>query len=89
MNRPRLYIDEDATGRSLVNALRARHVDVVTALEVEMVNKSDEAHLRWATQAGRALYSFNIADYLQLHQRFWKTMRSTGVLCSPFNSDCR
>ncbi len=35
-----------------------------------MINMSDEANLRWATANSRMLYSFNIADYVQLHQRF-------------------
>lgn len=70
MNRLRLYIDEDAMGRSLLVALRARHVDVVTATEANMTNKSDEEHLRWATANRRVLYSSNIADYVQLHQAF-------------------
>jgi len=68
MSRPRLYIDEDAMRRSLVFALRARNVDVVTALEANMVNRSDEDHLAMATSTGRVLYSFNVADYSVLHQ---------------------
>ncbi|MGH9608915.1 MAG: DUF5615 family PIN-like protein [Bryobacteraceae bacterium] len=70
MNWPRLYIDEDAMGHGLLIALRARHVDVVTATEAGMINMSDEAHLRWATANSRVLYSFNIADYVRLHQSF-------------------
>ena len=70
MSRIRLYFDEDVMQQSLVFALRARHVDIVTALDCMMINRSDEAHLLWATEDGRALYSFNIRDYSSIHQRW-------------------
>jgi hypothetical protein len=70
MSRIRLYVDEDAMQHSLVVALRARHVDVVTATGCEMINRSDQAHLRWASDNGCALYSFNIRDYSALHQEW-------------------
>ncbi len=67
MSRIRLYVDEDAMQHGLVVALRARRVDVVTASDCGMINRSDEAHLRSASDAGRVLYSFNIRDYFALH----------------------
>src|SRR6185312_2836895 len=86
MNRPRLYIDEDAMGHGLFIALRARHVDVVTATEAKMINKSDEAHLRWATENSRVLYSFNIADYVRLHQTFVEREEVHGGIVHAFSS---
>jgi len=53
--------------RALIRALRARRVDVVTAAESGMIGKSDEEHLRRATDLERTLYSFNIGDYSTLH----------------------
>ena len=68
VSRPRLYVDEDAMRRTLVFALRARNVDVLTALEADMINRGDEDHLAAATASGRVLYSYNLADYCILHQ---------------------
>ena len=64
----RLYLDEDSMRGALVGALRARGVDVVTALEAGMTERSDEAHLEFATREGRILYSFNVRDFYRLHQ---------------------
>jgi hypothetical protein len=58
MSRLRLYLDEDAMQHGLVIALRARRIDIVTAAEAGMINKSDEDHLDRAaalTHAGIVL----------------------------------
>ena len=55
---------------ALVVALRARHVDVVTASDCKMINRSDEEHLRYANADGRVLYSFNIRDFSSLHEKW-------------------
>ena len=73
MSRIRLYFDEDALDRGLITALRARRVDVSTALDSGMINRRDEDHLRFATSAGLVLFSFNIADYCALHSRWLET----------------
>jgi uncharacterized protein DUF5615 len=84
MSRIRLYFDEDAMQRALVVALRARRVDVLTASESGMTNKSDEAHLRFATSDARTLYSFNIRDYSFLHDQ-WTASGQThsGIILAP------
>jgi len=41
MSRVRLYLDEDAMRRSLVFALRARNLDVLTAADAGMINRAD------------------------------------------------
>ena len=66
----RLYVDEDAMDRDLVQALRARGVDVITALDAGMIERRDEDHLRYATAQGRVLYTFNIRDFYLLHAAF-------------------
>jgi hypothetical protein len=38
----RLYFDEDSMQHALVNALRARGIDVLTALEAQRIERSDE-----------------------------------------------
>jgi hypothetical protein len=70
MSRIRLYFDEDAMQHALVVALRARRVDVLTASDRAMVGRSDEDHLRHASNDGRVLYSFNIRDYSALHEQW-------------------
>jgi len=63
----RLYIDEDAMDQDLVRALRVRGMDVITVLDANMTERSDEEHLEYATVQGRVLYSFNIKDFYHLH----------------------
>ena len=42
MSMIRLYTDEDSMSHSLLRALRARGVDVTTALEEGMIERSDK-----------------------------------------------
>jgi hypothetical protein len=70
MSRIRLYLDEDAMRRSLVFGLKARTVDVLTALDAEMINREDEAQLVTASSSGRAVYTYNAGDFCLLHQRW-------------------
>ena len=63
----RLCIDEDSGDRDLVQVLRARGVDVMTAQEVGMIERTDAEHLQFATEQNRVLYSFNRGDFLSLH----------------------
>jgi hypothetical protein len=37
-----------------------------------MIRRKDEEHLSWATDQGRALYSFNVGDYHEIHTE-WTT----------------
>ncbi len=66
----RLYLDEDTMDADLVRALRIRGVDVTTALEQGMIRRDDIDHLEFANSQGRALYSFNVGDYQQLHSEY-------------------
>ena len=66
----RLYLDEDSMDHALVRALRARGVDVVTALDEGMIERGDEEHLRYAAAKGRALCTFDVADFHRLHRDF-------------------
>jgi len=84
MSQTRLYLDEDSMRRSLVFGLRARGVDVLTALEAGMINRDDEDHLAAATVAGRALYTLNVADYCVLHQSWTSRNRAhAGIVIAP------
>ena len=62
-----LYFDEDSMRHSLVRALRSRGIDVITALDVGMIERPDEDHLAYASGQGRVLCSSNAGDYYRLH----------------------
>jgi hypothetical protein len=68
-----LYIDEDAMDGDLVRGLRSRAIDVITARDVAMIRRKDRDHLSTATAQGRALYSFNVGDYHQIHTEWMAT----------------
>ena len=53
-----LYFDEDSMWHALVHALRARSIDLQTALGAAMTERSDEDHLAFATAQSRVLCNF-------------------------------
>jgi len=58
----RLYFDEDSMWHALIHALRARGIDVQTALEAPMIERTDADHLAFATaQRGTAVAGFPLA----------------------------
>jgi hypothetical protein len=67
VSRIRLYIDEDAMHMELVDALRAKGVDTITAVDAGLIQSPDELQLQYAAEHARVLYSFNVADFFQLH----------------------
>jgi hypothetical protein len=76
----RLYLDEDSMDRDLVRALTARGVDVRSALEAGMIERSDAHHLEYATAERRVLYSFNVGDFFHLHTSWLAQGKSHGGL---------
>ena len=79
--RIRLYFDEDSMDRNLMRALRARNVDVTTALDENMIERTDAEHLDFALGQGRVLFSFNRGDFLRLHSQYL-AMASPTPACS-------
>lgn len=63
----RLYFDEDSMQHKLVRALRIRGLDVITALDVGMIEREDAEHLDCATKQGCVLCSSNAGDFYHLH----------------------
>ena len=53
--------------QALITALRARGMDVQTALEATMIERADADHLAYATAQGRVLCRFNVGDFYRLH----------------------
>ncbi len=83
----RLYIDEDAMHAGLVQALRARGVDITTVAEQAKAGHSDEQQLEFAASQGRAIYSFNVKDYLLLHARFLERgVTHSGIILAAQDS---
>lgn len=77
----RLYFDEDSMWQALVTALCARGIDVQTALDAEMIERTDEDHLVFATTQGRVLCSFNVSDFSRLHTNYMAQHKAhTGII---------
>jgi hypothetical protein len=55
---------------ALVEALRVRQIDVLTALEADNIEVPDDEHLQFAAEQDRVLYSFNVGDFCRLHGEF-------------------
>ncbi len=70
MSVVRLYIDEDAMAHALIQGLQARGIDVTTVLSANREGQTDVAQLRFASQENRAIYTFNVGDFCQLHNSF-------------------
>lgn len=69
--------------RALTRALKARNVDVTTALEENMIEQPDSAHLDYVTAQGRVLYSFNVGDFCRLHAEYLAQGKShAGIVVS-------
>lgn len=84
MSQLRFYVDEDATEHAVVDALRARGVDLLTTLEAGRTGAIDEAQLRFAVEETRCLYTLNVAHFAKIHQEFLETGRSHfGIVVIP------
>ena len=66
----RLYLDEDTVRHALVAALRQRGVDVISALDADMIQAADDAQLTFATGNSRTIYTFNVQDFCRLHAQW-------------------
>ena len=70
MSDIRLYLDEDAEQRALVNGLRDRNIDVVTAMDADMLGRTDREQLNYAIEHVCAIYSLNVGDFARLHKEY-------------------
>jgi len=79
----KLYLDEDAQRTDLIQALRARQVDVETVSEANLVGQPDEVHLQYATDQGRVIFTFNRGDFYQLHTKWLsRDQHHAGIIVS-------
>jgi len=67
----RLFLDEDVH-TALAVALRKRGHDAVQALEEKRLGLPDESQLTFAAAENRCLVTFNVGDFVRLHNR-WLT----------------
>ncbi len=65
----RLFLDEDVHA-GLAPALRRRGFDVVHAQELEFKGRTDQEQLASAVSQERSLFSFNVKDFVLLHNRW-------------------
>jgi hypothetical protein len=81
VNGFRLYFDEDTSSTRLIEALRTRNIDLVSAFEAGLNAHSDEEQLLWAANAGRVIYTFNAKHFCQLHREFLEAGRDhAGII---------
>ena len=66
----KLHLDEDADAHALLSALRQRGLDVSSSRELALLQSSDEQQLAWASEQGRAIYTYNASDFCRLHSEF-------------------
>jgi hypothetical protein len=79
----RLYLDEDAQRTSLVRALRARRIDVLTANEAGKIGISDAEQLAFAVSLDRTVFTFNRGDFARLHAEYLQLNQDhAGIIVS-------
>lgn len=78
----RLFLDEDVH-TALAVALRKRGHDAVHALEEKRLGLTDESQLTFAAKEERCLVSFNVGDFVRLHNRWVASGREhAGIIVS-------
>ena len=88
----KLLIDEDVHSE-LAHALRNRGFDVVHTQELDRKGSSDLEQLEYATSQQRCLVTFNMKDFVILHNRYMMENKShAGIIVSkqlPFRETFR
>ncbi len=83
MAKPKIFIDEDVHD-GLAGALRREGFDAISAREAGQRQVPDARQLEWAISQGRAIISFNLADYEALaEQYFFEGKQLFGIIVSP------
>lgn len=82
MTEIRFFTDEDVYG-SVARKLRERSIDAVSTPEAGRLRESDESQLAWASQEGRAILTFNVADFARIHNEWMSRFRHhAGIVVS-------
>jgi hypothetical protein len=84
VSQVRVYFDADSMQRAVVAGLRARGVDVTTALDAGMTDRSDEDQLEFARSQGRVLFSFNASHFCRIHSELLAQGEThAGIILAP------
>ena len=68
----------------LVAALRQRDVPIVTPIEENLIGRTDEEQLLFASKRRCVLYTFNVSDFYALHTRWLGVARHhAGLILAP------
>ena len=82
MMQLKLYFDDNVP-EAIAAAVRLRGYDVTTVRDAERKAASDLDQLRYASLQKRVLFTFNVADFVKLHDEFVSTNRHhSGILLS-------
>lgn len=82
-DRLKLYLDEDAQRTDLIQALRARQVDVESVSESSLLGQDDAFLLDYATSQERVIFTFNRGDFSRLHTEWInKERHHAGIIVS-------
>ena len=77
-----LYTDEDVTA-DLAPALRRRGCDAQSTAEAGNVSLSDEDQLRYAAEQARAIFTYNIEDFISLARQWYEQgIEHAGIILS-------
>lgn len=80
--KPRVLLDEDVHF-DLARALRLRGFDAAHAQELDQKGRSDAEQLQYAVSQGRCLVTYNVKDFVLLHQEYMaKGQSHCGVVVS-------
>ena len=78
----KLFLDEDVHS-GLAHALRKRGYDVIHAQELDRKGRSDSDQLLFAVEQKRCLFTFNVKDFVILHNRHIKAQKGHwGIIVS-------
>jgi hypothetical protein len=82
MSNARFYLDEDIYG-AIAPALRKAGIDALSTLEAGRSAEADESQLEWATSNERAIVTFNVGHFADLHSRWLQEgRRHAGIVVS-------
>ena len=78
----KIYLDEDVHQKAAYS-LRTKGFDVLSTVEVDNRGLSDEEQLEFAVSQKRTIFSFNIRDFIRLHEEYLETDREHfGIIIS-------